>query len=280
MPKPSTVSPDYAFAVHVLNDDENTGELPELFQNVTVFSQELSREYLFARFACALFPLLRNFLLSSARRRLAVIPRNTLGRGGLTADLWLSQTVWMNKTDFTAHLQQRDESLSGSRKRSLSRTSQDQIEASDRAFKERRARRSASIDNRDAFERSLDKADLWFRHHGQFATVGRLVGEDEDEDEQRGRSRRYRDRDVDGAPDAVSDINPDVPNLSLSCTTGSNRSSWTGLLGEGDDEDAWGGVVGGGKERRTHEREINKYKYHGRFAAAARLADEDEVEGR
>lgn len=43
--------PLYVFAVHAVNDDEDTGELAELFQNADIHVDEVSREFLFARFA-------------------------------------------------------------------------------------------------------------------------------------------------------------------------------------------------------------------------------------
>lgn len=63
----------YAFAVHVMTDNEDAGELPYLFQNVAAYCKNVSYEYLFARFAWTLFPLLRNFLTSLRHRNLAVI---------------------------------------------------------------------------------------------------------------------------------------------------------------------------------------------------------------
>lgn len=40
--------PLYVFAVHAVNDDEDTGEPAELFQNADVHVDEVSREFLFA----------------------------------------------------------------------------------------------------------------------------------------------------------------------------------------------------------------------------------------
>lgn len=268
VPKPSTASHTslaYAFAAHALITDEETGEFPELFQNKAIYSKGISRQYLFARFALALFPFLRPFLSSSTRRRLAVMNQNQQG-DDMEAQ---HQEVWMTHAEYIAHLDQRGESLSGSRKRQYSRTRQD--EADDDAFEERWSRRSASLDNRNPHEKYLDEADSWYAetmghritydvgwsrqrsvdHHDDAhkryldeadlwykETLGHLVDKDtinDDEDQLRGRSR-HREY---AAPTlalfrAGSDTDQDVPNLSRSFTTSSNRSSWIDFPEDGD----------------------------------------------
>lgn len=96
---------------------------------------------------------------------------------------------------------------------------EEEEEANDDAFEERGARRSASFDDRDPDERYMDEADVWFKE-----TMGHRLSPgvvEHNGDQRRGR-QRYRDH----VSTAGSETDQDVPNLSCSLTTGSNRSSW------------------------------------------------------
>ncbi|TRX91337.1 hypothetical protein FHL15_007759 [Xylaria flabelliformis] len=95
-PKPVTVSPDppssdpqpptstakdrsYAFAVHVLNNDGAAREFAQSYHNVPIHTQYrkgICREFLFARFAYNVFPLLRDFFNPELPREVIVYKEN------------------------------------------------------------------------------------------------------------------------------------------------------------------------------------------------------------
>lgn len=128
-------SSSYALAVHAL--DEGFDELTPLYHNVAIQSSSaavLSSEFLFARFALSLFPLVQNFIDSRAPRRLAVSQLDT-SEG-------ISKVAWMKGRDFAHHRDQESESRNGFKKRErsqISRDSEDYVDAysddEDRAWK-------------------------------------------------------------------------------------------------------------------------------------------------
>lgn len=114
----SAPSPSYALAVHVLN--EGFDELIPLYHNFAIQSSSaatFSPEFLLARFALSLFPLVRSFVDSLAPRYLAV--------SKLDASEDISTLVWMSGRDFAQHREQRGQRSSGSRKRASSHFSWD-----------------------------------------------------------------------------------------------------------------------------------------------------------
>lgn len=247
VPKPSAAlsssgpPSSYALAIHVLNDDEETGEFPGLYQNISLQTKhvdKLSREFLFAQFAWALFPLLWSFLETPVPRRLAVIIKQDENRdrpNRISSYLSHPQFQWMNNAQFTQHLHMRGESRNGSRKRRPSQMTRDaEADVEDVAYEERWERRSDSLsaDNDagylDHAQEQLDEATRWYEYHGRYAAVD-LTPDDwkYEGDANRGRSR-YRDHRSNHAHDANADSNADlegVPNLLWSPISGSNRSS-------------------------------------------------------
>lgn len=247
VPKPSSSSPtpSYALAIHVLRHDEESRELSYLYQNVPLqpqYARKIGREFLFARFAWALFFSVRNFLEVHSRRHLAVITRSS-ARANQT--LSRPQRQWMNATEYRAHLHQRGETMSGSRKRRSSQISQNEEDGyvDDDASQERwqrcslggttlpdpgeRSLRDATdwyekhcrfASRETAAERQLRVATEWYEEHGRFASVD--WPDDEDDGENRGRPRRRG-----YTPEGSSSDPGDVPNMSSSFTASSNRSS-------------------------------------------------------
>lgn len=139
---PSAGSTSYALAVHVLN--EGFDELTSLYHNVAIQSSSadvFSSEFIFARFALSLFPLIQSFIDSPAPRHLAVSKLDT------SEDI--SKLAWMNGREFAQHREQRGESRNGSKKRGsshISRDSQDPADADSADCSRRRQRRSRSHD--------------------------------------------------------------------------------------------------------------------------------------
>lgn len=242
----STTTPGlgtYAFAIHVLGDGEDTGEFTDLYQNVSIqtkYFDQISREFLFARFAWAIFPLLRSFLDTPIPRRIAVIveEKNRNRPNHVSSDLWLPQSQWINNAQFTQHLHKRGESRTGSKKRRPSQMTRDaDTDGEDDAYDERWERRSDSLndgyaDIADPDQRQLDEATRWYETHGRYAAVD-FAPDDWEDDRKRGRPRHrkpelqpYHD-DVDVWPDTGSNGDlEEVPTLSCSfTTTASNGSS-------------------------------------------------------
>lgn len=249
----SSPTPAYALAIHVLDNSDESGERSDLYQNATLqpeYARVISRECLFARFAWALFPFLRNFLDVPIRRRLAVITRTDAPADQARMR---PRPRWMTHAEYRAHLHQRGESLNGSRKRRSSQISQDESGGvrDDDASTERRGRRSspgqdAAQDRderqlRDAAEwyeqhgryarvespdeRQLGEGTAWYRKHGRFASVDGPDEDDWEDEASRGRLRG-RGHTPEGWVSDDDDDDDNIPNLSRSWTTSSNRSSW------------------------------------------------------
>ncbi|KAJ8125380.1 hypothetical protein O1611_g8259 [Lasiodiplodia mahajangana] len=195
VPKPSTTLPSRdsllstlpaepqpnALVIHVLEDDKDNGEFPDLYQNASIqpkYVSKLSREFLFARFAWALFPLLRPFLQSSTPRYLTVRVKDKDG-SSMLPDFSHPNTVWMNGAEFMKHLDQRGESRTRSRKRRPAQRAQDgETDTEDDAYDERWRQRSASLESAqaaivylDPAQRQLDEATKWYEEYGRYAAV-------------------------------------------------------------------------------------------------------------
>lgn len=167
VPKPLEPSPPidqansagaYAFAAHVLEEDVESCEFYDLQYHNVAISQaavdRLSPEFLFARFAWAIFSKIQDFLSSPNRRHLTVTARDETGLGSCA-----TESKWMNGDELTKFLSNRGVTRSGSRsrKRSSSVLTQDVEEtvASD-AYQERWDRRSRSFDSADTSSRVED----------------------------------------------------------------------------------------------------------------------------
>lgn len=123
-PGASAGSSSYALAVHVLN--EGFDELTPLYHNVAIQSSSaevFSGEFLFARFALSLFPLVQSFIDSPAPRHIAVSKLDTSEE--------ISKLAWMNGREFAQHREQRGESRNGSKKRGSSNISRDTQDPAD-----------------------------------------------------------------------------------------------------------------------------------------------------
>lgn len=247
VPKPSRLSPttSYALALHVLDTGEGSGELSDLYQNIPLqpeYDKVLSREFVFARFAWALFPFLRNFLEAPVSRRLAVLTRN---EAQANQTRMRPQPQWMNHAEYRAHLHQRGDS----RKRRSSQMSQDEDSRArdDDAFQERRGRRRSPGQDLwlDPDERQLRDATEWYEKHGRFASVespseqqlregtewyqkyGRFASVDwPNDDDWEDVADHGRPRTRGHTPEGWVPDPDDIPNLSRSFTTSSNQSSW------------------------------------------------------
>ncbi|KAI0417663.1 hypothetical protein F5X98DRAFT_137809 [Xylaria grammica] len=201
----------YRFVAHVLTGTPEACDFATLYQNVSIqthYMNILKPELLFARFALALFPLLRGFLDSKIRRHLAVIEKNKVN------------FKWMNFSDYKTYQAARDISVSGSKKRRGGASSQnggpnDELDDKgdvneDDVYEERWRRRSAS---RKRWLSDYDRCRLSYCDR---------------EDYDRGRSRN---RDIWEEDDALEedDVNADVedlPGLSHSfSTSGSNEGN-------------------------------------------------------
>lgn len=164
----------YALAIHVLTNHEENGEFPDMYQNTSLqpnYTDRLSREFLFARFAWALFPFLRTFLDTPVPRRVAVITHQTKHEPTRVTSNDLSQSCarWMNGADFIAHLHGRGESRSGSRKRSSSQATRDESnDELDDDYEDRWQRHTGRLNSVDA---ALDGATAWYEQVGQYASV-------------------------------------------------------------------------------------------------------------
>lgn len=235
----------YALVTHVLKDDEESGELHDLYHNVAIQPSKLIQEFLFARFAWSLFSHLQTFLESPTHRYLTV-------RHGTESH------KWMNNKDWVRYQAGRGDSRDGPRKRSLSQMTRDKVDSQhdhdDDVYQERRGRRSSSLDiaerdgrkggqleentrwydevgqyagNVDPEEKSIEENIRWYIEVGRFAAV--VANDNDDDHTHRGRSptaRCSRHSDSKG-----------TPRLSSSVTTcGSNKSS--GSFAEEEEDEA------------------------------------------
>ncbi|CAN8104850.1 unnamed protein product [Discula destructiva] len=142
-----TQSPSFAFAVHVLHNDDEALEFCDLYHNVAISQSSADRsrpQFLFARFAWALFSHLQTFLKSPASRYLKVIIPDETGNNN-------TELKKMNGDELDRHLAHRGVTRSGSKTRKRSRTIHDGSEAdADDAYQERWERRSRSLGSDDS----------------------------------------------------------------------------------------------------------------------------------
>lgn len=178
-------SGSFALAAHVLETDHEAREFCSLYHNVAIAQagvDVLSREFLFARFAWAIFAHLQTFLNSTiTRRHLAILVRNENGHHSV-----LKQ---MDGPEWIRYLAVRGQARSGSktRKRSSSQVTQDGDDGpvSDDAYRERWIRRSCSLDSThsdgdlDPEMRQIRENTRWYNEVGQFSQ-GDLEQEDLD----------------------------------------------------------------------------------------------------
>ncbi|KAI1131162.1 hypothetical protein F5Y10DRAFT_287397 [Nemania abortiva] len=115
---PPYVKPQqYAFATHVLSDNDEASDFIDKYHNVSLqpkYFNALKREFLFARFAWALFPHLAPFVYSFATVRNFII---------VEGDNYVSRS--MTGLGYVELREQRGRSENGSRKRRGSPTGQD-----------------------------------------------------------------------------------------------------------------------------------------------------------
>ncbi|KAI1124951.1 hypothetical protein F5Y10DRAFT_19143 [Nemania abortiva] len=135
----------YAFATHFLSNIPEACDFANLYHNVSIqtkYINTLSREFLFARFAWALFSCLRGFLLeSTVCRHLVVSEGNKV------------TNKWMNSQQYKKHLALRGESVPTSKRRRGDLNSQNRLsDGEDNAYEERKrhsARRESVLSNYD-----------------------------------------------------------------------------------------------------------------------------------
>ncbi|KAH8754170.1 hypothetical protein F5883DRAFT_574014 [Diaporthe sp. PMI_573] len=237
-------SSSYALAVHVLN--EGFDELTPLYHNVAIQSSSaevFSSEFLFARFALSLFPLVQSFIDSPAPRHIAVSKLDTSEE--------ISKLAWMNGREFAQHREQRGESRNGSKKRgssNISRDGQDPADVDSAECCRSPKRRSRSHDYPDFYlygrGGQTEACTKWCDGHSQSTDEIELFGLEgmdvckwwrdetaqpdsqtwEEEEMFRGRPRHR-------APDSLSAAAPrDPPSLSCSSTStasdGSSAVAW------------------------------------------------------
>lgn len=203
VPKPSarshSGSTPFALAVHVLK--EGSDDIVPLHHNVSIqpsSAATLGREFLFARFALAVFTLVQSFVDAPAPRYLSVSKLEES----------MTKLKWMNGQQFAKHRDQRDESHNKSKKRSSSQISRDHPvdaiapEAEDVGDHDaRRTRRGCRLDRttEDVEAQGWDRCTSW--------PDGRCRSdclEDDRTEEHRGRSRSraaYVDTDILAMPD-------------------------------------------------------------------------------
>lgn len=240
----------YAFAAHVLKDDDESREFCDLYHNIAIPQigvERLRPEFLFTRFAWAMLSHLQTFLSSPTRRHVALTARNDTEPGSCETDL-----RWMNGKELTSHLATQGFTRSGSRtrKRSSSQMTHDEGESNVDAYIERWAGRCRSIDSTDAPSDILDPETKHIRDNTLwYDTVGRFSrARDLDQERIKENTRRYEEQrqrflvdDIADTSDSGSEMehdhqqpmqlasspgSEDMPNLSRSFnTSGSNRSS-------------------------------------------------------
>ncbi|KAH8746619.1 hypothetical protein F5883DRAFT_510197, partial [Diaporthe sp. PMI_573] len=174
-PSPSGLSSSHAFATHVLKDDDESREFRNLYHNIALAQTAVDRirpEFLFVRFAWAIFSHLQTFISSPARRHLAVTLRNETGPGSC-----ITNTKMMNGREVNDFLTSRGLTRSGSRKRSSSQVTQDEWDVgTEDIYQERWERRSrqfsdanTSFDYLDPETSRIRDNTQWYDEVGQFS---------------------------------------------------------------------------------------------------------------
>ncbi|KAI1427091.1 hypothetical protein F5Y12DRAFT_196971 [Xylaria sp. FL1777] len=169
-----------AFAIHFLCDEVDGSKYFHLYQNAALQTghfNNVSREFLFARFAWAVFPRIRDFVNTSTRH--LVIVDN---------DKAVTHNQWMDNKQFEGLLRKRQESCTGSctgsrpgsKKRLFDQSTENRdSNAEDDAYKERRKRRSSTLE--------------WFEKYGSHASAN-LSDNDWDDTEDNTDKKRHRRR--------------------------------------------------------------------------------------
>ena len=195
VPKPLDQSPtpsSYAFAAHVLKDDETAREFCDLhYHNVGIPQSAvdtLSPEFLFARFAWAIFWHLQAFFETPTRRHIALTTRNEAGQN--ETDL-----RWLNGKELTSYLATWAVTRSGSRSRKRSSSQMTQNDEDFDVYQERWARRRDGMDSSDSSDTSLDNLDAETRRIREntrwYHKVGQYCGARDPEEERIKESTRW-----------------------------------------------------------------------------------------
>lgn len=146
----SSGSASLTLATHVLETDHEAREFCSLYHNVAITQTGVDRfspEFLFARFAWAIFAHLQTFLnFTITRSHLAILVRNETHR--------YSELRQMDGPEWTRYLAVRGQTCCGlkTRKRSSSQVTRDEDDGPeiDDAYWERWARRSRSLNSADS----------------------------------------------------------------------------------------------------------------------------------
>lgn len=174
-PSPSGLRDSYAFATHVLRDNNESREFRDLYHNVAVAQEGIDKirpEFLFVRFAWAIFSHLQTFISSPARRHVLVTLRNETGPGSCVTELKL-----MDGREVSDFLTNRGLTRSGSRKRSSSQMTRDEWDkGAEDVYQERWERHSRQFRGLDTSLPDLDP-DMsriqdntrWYDEVGQFS---------------------------------------------------------------------------------------------------------------
>ncbi|KAI1201854.1 hypothetical protein F5X97DRAFT_267954 [Nemania serpens] len=152
-PKPTAESRPYAFAAHILSTTPEACDFANLYHNVSIHTKYInavSPEFLFTRFAWALFSYLRKFLReSTVSRHLVIMDKNKVHPGN----------KWMSSQQYKTFQATRGESASGSKRRRGGPSYQDgEPNDEDDAYEERWKRRSASRE-RECSDYDWDSSD-------------------------------------------------------------------------------------------------------------------------
>lgn len=172
----------FAFAAHVLKTNNEAREFGHLYHNVAISPSAMDRlrpEFLFARFARAVFAHLKTFFDSPNRRLVSLIVPDE------TSDIGSTELRRMNGDELKKYLALRGMTRSGSKlaKRSSSQMTEDDALYGDDAYGERWERRSRRIGSSDASQQDNDPIRRRIRREAQWR----------DEDEDVGRSARTRE---------------------------------------------------------------------------------------
>ncbi|KAJ8128715.1 hypothetical protein O1611_g4919 [Lasiodiplodia mahajangana] len=148
----------YAFATHVLSDNDEASDFTDKYHNLSLqpkYFNALKREFLFARFAWALFPYLTLFVYKSTAVRNFIV---------VEGDNYVSKS--MTGLEYVELRERRGQGQNGSRKRRGSPMNQDEELSEDNVYEERRRQRSASrerwlSDSDCEDEYRIPLGDLW-----------------------------------------------------------------------------------------------------------------------
>ncbi|KAJ8128052.1 hypothetical protein O1611_g5583 [Lasiodiplodia mahajangana] len=182
----------HVFAAHILSSTLEACEFAGLYHNRSIQTKLISKlqpEFLFARFAHALFPYLRDFLLeSTCPRDLTVIEKNK------------RIEKWMSPLQYIKYQKDMGQSFCGEKRlRSAPCNQDEELNDEDNIYEERWKQRNAS-------------RERWLSEYGR--DLCNMSEEDDWEDYNRGRSR-HRDMwgtGVPGLSDPFSTLGPNEVN--------------------------------------------------------------------